>query len=82
MKGFATVAAPYGGVVAARHVELGETVAPGAPLMTGFDPADLRVVADIPQLRLKAITPQTPAVVEFPTLDRRVRAKYGGLKVY
>lgn len=74
VKGFATVAAPYGGVVAARHVELGETVTPGTPLMTGFDPIDLRVVADIPQLRLKAITPQTPVVAEFPTLDRRVQA--------
>ncbi len=31
VKGFATVTAPYSGIVAARHVELGETVTPGKP---------------------------------------------------
>ena len=48
-KGFAVIVAPYSGVVAARHVEIGEMARPGRPLMTGFDPAGLRVVAKIPQ---------------------------------
>lgn len=74
VRSFATVTAPYGGVVAARHVELGETVTPGMPLMTGFDPNDLRVIADIPQFRLGGISRNTPAQVEFPTLNQRVRA--------
>lgn len=74
VRGFATITAPYGGIVAARHVELGETVTPGKPLMTGFDPNDLRVVADIPQLRVGAISRETPAQVEFPTLNRRIVA--------
>jgi hypothetical protein len=39
-------------VVAARHVEMGETVAPGTPLMTGFDLRDMRVIANIPQYKL------------------------------
>jgi len=74
IKGFATVTAPYGGVVAARHVELGETVTPGKPLMTGFDPRDMRVVADVPQLKLAQVRKSASADIEFPALGRRVKA--------
>lgn len=74
VKGFATVAAPYSGVVAARHVELGETVTPGKPLMTGFDPRDLRVVADIPQFRVASLRRDLPAHVEFTQLKEKVAA--------
>lgn len=52
---YATVVAPYTGVVSVRHVELGEMAYPGKPLMTGFDPNDLRVTVSIPQYRLDAI---------------------------
>lgn len=72
VKGYAVVAAPYGGVVAARHVELGETVNPGTPLMTGFDPADLRVVVDVPQFKLGAIRHDVPARIEFIQLKQNV----------
>ena len=54
-RSFATIVAPYGGVVAARHVELGEMATPGKPLMTGFDPSTLRVVANVPQAQVAAI---------------------------
>jgi len=74
VKGYAVVAAPYSGVVAARHVELGETVAPGTPLMTGFDPRDLRVVADIPQHKLGAIRRDASARVEFVQLKQVVES--------
>lgn len=74
VKGFATVTAPYSGIVAARHVELGETVVPGKPLMTGFDPTDMRVVADVPQFRLAQIRKSARADIEFPAQNRRVRA--------
>lgn len=46
---YTVVRAPYGGVVSARFVELGEAVQPGKPLMSGFDPDALRVEADLPQ---------------------------------
>lgn len=74
VKGFATVTAPYGGIVAARHVELGETVTPGKPLMTGFDPRDMRVVADVPQLKLARIRKSMRADIEFPAQNRKVKA--------
>lgn len=73
-RGYASVVAPYGGVVLARHVELGETVVPGKPLMTGFDPGTLRVVATVPQHKLKDMQRKGPVAVEFPVLDKSVQA--------
>ncbi len=74
VKGFATVTAPFSGIVAARHVELGETVTPGKPLMTGFDPKDMRVVADVPQLKLSQIRKSVRADIEFPAQNLKVKA--------
>jgi len=74
VKSFATVTAPYSGVVAARHVELGEMVAPGRPLMTGFDPGDMRVVAAVPQFKLAEIRNSAAASIEFPALIQWVKA--------
>ncbi len=46
---YTRIAAPYGGIITARHVELGESVRPGQPLMSGFALDPLRVVASVPQ---------------------------------
>lgn len=67
---YTAVVAPYGGVVAARHVELGEMVTVGKPLMTGFDPAELRIIANVPQYRLADIGARPQARVEVPELNR------------
>ena len=47
--GYTEIGAPYGGVVTKRLVEVGETVGPGTPLMTGLSLRDLRVETTIPQ---------------------------------
>ena len=73
-KSFATVLAPYTGIVMARHVELGETATPGKPLMTGFDPRELRAVASIPQYKMANLSGLSRAQVEFPALGKRVDA--------
>jgi RND family efflux transporter MFP subunit len=67
--------APYSGVVAVRHVELGEMASPGKALMTGFDPKDLRVVASIPQYKLADVRRSARAQVEFPSFSKWVTAK-------
>jgi RND family efflux transporter MFP subunit len=72
VKGYAIVVAPYSGVVAQRHVELGEMVTPGKPLMTGFDPRDLRVVASVPQREFAAAKQSGAPQVEFPALAKTV----------
>lgn len=46
---YTVVRAPYSGVVVTRHVQLGETVQVGQPLMTGFSLDTLRVASTIPQ---------------------------------
>lgn len=43
---------PYAGVVTKRLVELGETVAPGTPLLSGFSLDTLRVEVELPQSSL------------------------------
>jgi RND family efflux transporter MFP subunit len=46
---YTEIRAPYGGVVTQKHVRVGETVAPGAPLMTGASLDALRVAVEVPQ---------------------------------
>ena len=74
-RGFATVVAPYSGVVSARHVELGEMATPGKPLMTGFDPSTLRVAATVPQTQVAAIQAVGKARVEIPSLGKWIDVK-------
>ncbi len=74
-RSFATIVAPYSGVVAARHVELGEMAVPGKPLMTGFDPASLRAVANVPQTQVEAIQASGKARIEIPSLGRWIDAR-------
>jgi RND family efflux transporter MFP subunit len=74
-RSFATIVAPYSGVVSARHVELGEMATPGKPLFTGFDPSTLRVVANVPQAQVAAIQAGGKARVEVPSLGRWVDVK-------
>ncbi len=47
--GYTIISAPYSGIVLERHVELGESVQPGKPLMTGFSLDELRVIVNVPQ---------------------------------
>ena len=49
------IKAPYSGIVTKRHVEVGETVQLGAPLMTGVSLEKLRVNVDVPQSLIKKI---------------------------
>jgi RND family efflux transporter MFP subunit len=46
---YTRVRAPYAGIVTERHVEVGETVGVGQPLMSGLSLEALRVVVDLPQ---------------------------------
>jgi RND family efflux transporter MFP subunit len=73
-RSFATIVAPYSGIVSARHVEVGEMATPGKPLMTGFDPATLRVSATLPLAQAAAVKPDTRARVELPSINRWVDA--------
>lgn len=71
--GYTAVIAPYSGVVAARLVEVGEMVMPSKPLMTGFDPSEMRVVVNVPQDKLADIGVRPDAMVEVRSLNRWIK---------
>ena len=52
---YTLIRAPFGGTVLGRHVEVGEAVQAGKPIMTGFDPRTLRVEVDLPQSILEKV---------------------------
>ncbi len=72
--GYTSVVAPYSGLVAARLVEVGEMVTVGKPLMTGYDPTEMRVIVSVPQSELASIGKKPQVSVELPSLNRRAEA--------
>lgn len=52
---YTVVRAPYAGLVSKRHVELGELVAPGQPLISGLSLQSLRANVDVPQSMFHAV---------------------------
>jgi RND family efflux transporter MFP subunit len=69
---YATVVAPYSGIVTSRHVDAGEQVRPGAPLLTGISLEELRVAVDVPQDLVNQIRTAGEAQVHVPDRDGRV----------
>ncbi|MEB4592671.1 efflux RND transporter periplasmic adaptor subunit [Candidatus Thiothrix sp. Deng01] len=61
--GYTSLIAPYGGIVTKRHVELGEAVNPGTPIMTGISLDQLRVVVEVPQRLIAQVRQEKKAFV-------------------
>ena len=74
-KGYTTVVAPISGMVSARSVEVGEMATPGKPLLTTFDPNDMRVIAEVPQSVVSQIKELSRATVEVPSVDKWIKVK-------
>jgi len=71
--GFHLVRAPYAGVVAEVPVSLGDMAMPGRPLLTIYDPSQLRVSAAVPQ-SVTGMLGVKPAVrIELPGLPEAQR---------
>lgn len=56
---YTVVRAPFAGVVSARRVEPGESVAPGQPLLSIHAPGALRLVVQLPQSDVEAMRAAT-----------------------
>lgn len=69
---YTEIRAPYAGVVTQRHVEVGEAVAPGMPLMSGASLDELRVEVDVPQSVIEQARAVRKAVVYVD--GRRIEA--------
>lgn len=61
-----TIRAPYPGIVVARHVQIGEAVTPGTPIMTGLSLEHLRVAVEIPQRHIGPLRKHREARVILP----------------
>lgn len=62
---YATIRAPYAGIIGRRDVEPGESVAIGQPLMTVFAPGVLRIEVSVPQSEAEAIRAHPVAKVDL-----------------
>lgn len=62
----AVIVAPFAGVIAQRMAEPGEMANPGRPLISLFEPGDMRVVASIPQYKLADVRQALRGKIEFP----------------
>ena len=75
LKGFATVRAPFAGVVTTRSADIGDLVGPGAttqtPLFAVADISRLRVYVSVPQGYSAAIHNGQPATVTVPDYPGR-----------
>jgi RND family efflux transporter MFP subunit len=70
---YTVVRAPYAGIVSSRHVELGELVGPGQPLISGLSLQSLRVNVDVPQSMFRAVHTIGKAYVHIG--DERIEAE-------
>jgi len=75
---YTEIRAPYAGVVTQKHVEVGEAVAPGTPLMSGASLDALRVVVEVPQSVVEQVRAARKAAVY---VDGR-RIESSGLTVF
>jgi RND family efflux transporter MFP subunit len=60
---YTEIRAPYSGVVTQRLVQVGETVAPGTPLISGASLDALRVIVEIPQSIVEQVRSHNKAAV-------------------
>ena len=62
---YTQIRAPYAGIVKSRLVEVGESVSPGTPLMTGLSLNELRAVAHLPQRFINKINQDSDLKVTY-----------------
>ena len=70
---YTVIRAPYSGILTERLVEVGESVRPGQPLVSGLSLDRLRVNVEVPQSDIQAIRDHGAAAVLLPD-GRRVEA--------
>lgn len=63
---YTEIRAPYSGIVTHRHVELGELLSPGQPVMSGVSLEELRVIVDVPQSVIPSVRQGGTARVYLP----------------
>lgn len=67
--GYATIAAPIDGLVVDKRVEVGDTVTPGQPLLTLYDPTRMQLVASVRESLTRRLEVGQTIGVNIDTLD-------------
>jgi RND family efflux transporter MFP subunit len=72
---YTVIRSPYSGIVTARHVQVGETVRPGQPLISGLSLGALRIQVEVPQSDVAVIRERLRAAVLLDGEGRRIQAR-------
>lgn len=72
---YTQVLAPYSGIVIERHVETGEVVQPGMPLVSGISLDHLRVNVNVPQSLINKLRQYSKASILLPETSQVVAAQ-------
>lgn len=59
------IRAPYSGIVTKRHIEVGESVNVGSPLVSGISLDAIRAVVDIPQAYVESVRSNKKAYIQL-----------------
>lgn len=79
---YTVVRAPYAGIVVERHVNIGEPVRPGMPLMTGFSLAKLRATATVPQSVVEAVRKHSNAMISLNSVATPLSVSGKAITIY
>lgn len=71
---FTALTAPYAGVVAAVNAEVGDLASPGMPIVTMYDPAELRVVVQLPESEGRLLVAGAPVRITIPAATGETQA--------
>jgi RND family efflux transporter MFP subunit len=66
---YTEIRAPHTGLVTERHVQVGEVVSPGQPMMSGISLDHLKIMIDVPQSAIPALRDNRELHVHLPDGD-------------
>ena len=72
---YATVAAPFDGVITERTAEPGSMAAPGTPLLTLEDPTTYRLEVRLDETRAALVAPDTEAAIRIDNRDGSITGR-------
>jgi RND family efflux transporter MFP subunit len=75
VRDYATITAPFPGVVTAKSIEAGNMVTPGVPLLTVERDGGYRLEASVDESRLPGVKAGQDVEVSFDGPDRRIHAR-------
>jgi RND family efflux transporter MFP subunit len=73
--GYSVISAPFDGVITAKSVNIGDTAAPGANLLSLYNPKTLQVEAQIPESLIPQLSIGEEIAMYLPTIEQKVAGK-------